>query len=183
MTARSKSTWIQLGALVAVALTATIGFAMGGKLDSPSLPLAPGRPDADYKKVQAVLERKDCQFLDGFWVNEFRWLHFGGDTIALNKFIKALSLCPNVIVNVKFERPRLAEAGWDWTVSQNMRSSNDLVVSINLTSKNIKLEDLSLPPVRAEKSVVKDLPPPPIRTIRDQSLLSPHPPRTVRLEN
>jgi hypothetical protein len=136
--------------LVAVIAVYSPAFAAQGKLDAPALSMAKDYPEADYQKIKNVLERKDCTFLGGDWLNAHTSLRYGGDTIALNKFIERLSLCPNLKVHVNFFRPSSGGVECDWMVTQHA-PSNKLVVRINLASEQIKIEDLHLPPVKAEK--------------------------------
>ena len=78
-------------------------------------------------------------------------LRYAGDTVALNKFIEALSLCPKVTVHVNFYRPGPGAVESDWMVTQ-MAPSSELVVRINLASEKVSIEKLYLPPVKAEKA-------------------------------
>lgn len=150
MATRLPQAFTLVCAFVALTITTTLVFASYNTLDAPSLTMAKDYPDADYEKIKAVLERKNCKFLGGAQLNAHTSLKYGGDTTALNLFVEALSLCPNVTVHVNFYRPGPGGAEWDWMVTQDA-PSNELVVRINLESENVKLEALYLPPVKAEK--------------------------------
>jgi hypothetical protein len=128
-----------------------VGYAAYRKLDAPSLSMGKDFSDADYKRVKVVLERKDCKFLGGVSLNEHTSLQYGGDTTAVNRFVEALSSCPNVTVRVLFFRPGPSGIASDWIVTQEA-NLHELVVRINLASKMVKMENLYLPPVRAENS-------------------------------
>ena len=131
------------------------GHAAYEELKEPSVARTPDYHEADYKEIVAVLKRPDCKFLGGSALNAHTALRYGSDTIGLNKFIEALSQCPHVRVHVKFYRPSPGQPECDWTVTHMPRPKMDFVVRINLESKHIKLEDLYLPPVKAEKEETK----------------------------
>ena len=139
-----------VSALLVLTAISTLALARYQELDAPSLGTSKNFPDATYQKVKAVLERKDCKFLGGAALNAFTSLRYGGDTIALNKFVEALSLCPDVKVHVNFFRPQPG-VECDWMVTHDAHT-NELVVRINLASEAVKMEDLYLPPVKAEKA-------------------------------
>jgi hypothetical protein len=138
-----------LTALVALAAISSLASAASQSLDTPALSLGKNYPEADYQKIKQVLERKDCKYLGGGWLNKHTSLRYGGDTTALNHFIEALSLCPNVQVQVLFFQGPAVDC--DWMVTHTA-PSNKLVVRINLASENVKMEALYLPPVKAEKA-------------------------------
>ena len=139
---------IALIALCALSISTSLRGAMG-ELEKPHISLSIDYPKADQEKLQAVLNRTDCKYLGGAWLNRSTALRYGGDTIALNKFIEALSLCPNLKVHVNFFHGKNS-AQSDWMVT-HMAPSNELVVRINLDSTNIDMEKLYLPPVKAEE--------------------------------
>ena len=139
-----------LFAVVAVAALGSFAIAEYHELKEPRLSVK-DYSEADYKALRAVLERSDCKFLGGGELNSASSLRYGGDTTALNKFIAALSLCPNVTVHVNFYRPRTPGVECDWMVTQ-MAPSSELVVRVNLASENVNIEKLYLPPVKAEKA-------------------------------
>jgi hypothetical protein len=126
-----------------------IALASYRELKEPHLDLK-DYPADDAKKLQAVLERQDCKFLGGAELNAASSLRYAGDTIALNRFIEALSLCPDVSVHINFYRPVGGAVECDWMVTQ-MAPSHELVVRINLASEHISMEKLYLPPVKAER--------------------------------
>jgi hypothetical protein len=134
----------------AVATFCSLALASYRELKEPHLDVK-DYTGADKKALQAVLQRSDCKFVGGAELNAASSLRYAGDTIALNKFIAALSLCPKVSVHVNFYRPAPgAAAECDWMVTQ-MAPSPELVVRINLASEKVSMEKLYLPPVKAEK--------------------------------
>ena len=137
--------------VAAILLSCSTLPAAMGILETPSLAMPRDYPKADYEKIKAVLERKDCKFLGGMWLNAATSLRYGGDTTSLNLFIEALSLCPNLKVHVLFYRPTGGNVGGDWMVTQ-YGAVNQVEVRINLASDKIKIENLALPPVKAENA-------------------------------
>ena len=118
-----------------------------GELRQPRLPMAQNFAEGDYAKLNAVLERKGVKYIKGFWLNSHTALHYGGDTIALNLFLEALSECPHVALHVNFYRASESigsEA--DWLVTHEA-GTNTLVVRINMESKAIDLTKLYLPTI------------------------------------
>jgi hypothetical protein len=141
-------TLVCIGACVATAARPV--NAAYSKLKASSLSMGKDFSDGDYKQLKRVLERKDCKFLGGGSLNSFTSLQYAGDTTAVNRFVEALSLCPQVTVRVIFFRPGAGGSESDWMVTQE-GNSHELVVRINLASNNVKMENLYLPPVKAEK--------------------------------
>jgi hypothetical protein len=156
MVTRTNNSFTPVFAVFSLLITASIGNAAYQELKTPSVARAKGFADSDYKKIAAVLERKDCKFLGGSALNAMTSLRYGGDSIALNKFVEALSQCPNVIVSVNFFRPGPGASECDWMVTHEPLPRMKFVVRINLESKNIKLESLCLPPVKAEKAAADE---------------------------
>jgi hypothetical protein len=150
MTIRSRSIAL-VCAFIALSAISSLAWAALGTLDAPSLGTSKNFSEATYQKVKVVLERKDCKYLGGGWLNANTSLRYGGDTTALNKFVEALSLCPDVKVHVNFFRPSPGGVECDWMVTHDAHT-NELVVRINLASEKVKMEDLYLPPVKAEKA-------------------------------
>ncbi len=140
---------VAASAILSLAAFCSLAMASYRELKEPHL-VVKDYSEADYKALQAVLERSDCKFLGGAELNAASSLRYGGDNTALNKFIAALSLCPKVVVRVNFYRPGSGAADCDWMVTQ-MAPSNELVVRINLGSEKVAVEKLYLPPVKAEK--------------------------------
>jgi hypothetical protein len=147
----NRRNWIALS-VASFALTAICSLALAEyhELKEPHLVIK-DYSEANYKALKAVLDRNDCKFLGGGELNAASSLRYGGDTTALNKFIAALSLCPKVIVHVKFYHPRTPGVECDWAVTQ-MAPSSELVVRVNLASEKVDMEKLYLPPVKAEKA-------------------------------
>lgn len=128
--------------LIAAIATSNFLFAAMGKLERPSFAIRNGIVSKeDYEKIVAVLNRKDCKFVEGMWLNSFTTLKYKSETVPLNLFIKELTECPNVIVHVSFYQSEPQDA--DWTVSNS--ADNRFNICINLKSKAIDMEKLYLP--------------------------------------
>ena len=112
-----------------------------GTLDTPDVPFAPDYPAAARAKVQHALNRPDCKFLGGSWLNSWTSLRYRGDTLALNQLIDELVKCPGVTVHVGLKRfPDEA----DWRVGHAFHQ-NRFQVEVNLDSKRVELENLYIP--------------------------------------
>ena len=132
---------------------AAFALAASGDLDAPALTIVTGSPAADYAKVKAVLERRDCKFLSGGWLDKHTSRRGGGDTTAPNTFIAASSACPGVTVHVGFHRPASGTADWDSMVAQ-AAPAHELVLRTNLASEAVRVEKLYLPPTKAGRTPV-----------------------------
>ncbi len=115
--------------------------AEAGTLDSPGVAFPAEYPKDAQDRVMAALNRKDCKFLGGTFVNWFTTLRYQGQTRALNLFLGDLAKCPGVAVHVGFKK---LDDECDWRVGHDAQD-NCFQIEVNLNSKQIKLEDLYLP--------------------------------------
>ena len=94
-----------------------------------------------------ALQRKDCKFLGGSFVNEHSYLRYAGDAGSLNLFIGDLVECPGVTVTVGFKK---LDDKCDWLVSHDA-DANSFQIQVNLNAKRIDLEKLILPATKGPR--------------------------------
>ncbi len=135
--------------LICLALVGQV-FAAMGEITEPGLGFPNSFPVAAREKVQAVLERPDCKFLSGHWLNSFTSLKYQGETAPLNLFMQSLSECSGITLSIRFDKHSMTD-DCDWTVTQGPFELTKLCVRINLKSKRIKLEDLVVPDTHGPK--------------------------------
>lgn len=116
-----------------------------GELTEPSLAFPADFPAAARTKALAVLLRPDCEFRGCTWLNAWSFLNYGGETLALNRFLEGLAQCPGISLSISFHKFSDAEK-LDWSLEHYARLFPDkVVVRVNLNSSRIKLADLVLP--------------------------------------
>ena len=116
--------------------------ALAGGLKSPNgIAISTNYPAAAQIKLRAALDRKDCQFVGGRFVNWISMLRYEGHTEALNGMLADLAECPGVIVTTVF---RKIDEKCDWSVVHNAHG-NRFEIQINIRSQRIDLEGLELP--------------------------------------
>ncbi len=98
--------------------TAAQSFALTFELDRPGLAIPKDFPAATRTNLLAVLERPDCKFLGGTGFNSDTNLKYGGDTLALNRFLDALARCPGLTLSIRFYRYDESEK-LDWVVDHS----------------------------------------------------------------
>ena len=108
--------------LLTLTLATPSVFALAGQLNEPGVALPEHHPEAARKRIMAALNRADCKFLGGNFLNAFTTLRYAGDTKALNRFLDDLANCPGVTLSVSFVKS-LPEAG-DWQVQHEARSKS-----------------------------------------------------------
>ena len=137
-----------IGVVLALAL-AVPAQAAAGKLDKPGVALPADFPKAAQAQIQSALERKDCKFLGGFWLNSWTSLRYGGNTLALNLFMEELARCPGTGVSVQL---RKLDDDCDWRVGHSPSfTDNSFLIEVNLNSKSIDLERLVVPDVKGPR--------------------------------
>lgn len=120
-------------------------FALAGELKQPGVALPEAFPEAAQKRINAALNRKDCQFLGGNFINWFTTLRYRSDTKTLNLFLDDLAHCYGVIVSVSFVKALPTEG--DWHVHHDAQA-NRFHVRVSLASEQVKLEDLVIPAIK-----------------------------------
>ncbi len=139
---KNKATITSLMVSFAIAIRA---MAAMGELSEPDLALPSDTPAAVRAKVAAVLDQPDCKYLGGTWFNDRSFLKYGGETLALNRFLETLSQCPGFTLSIRFYKFAEDEK-LDWSVEHDSRLlGNKVIVRVNLNSTRIKLEDLVVP--------------------------------------
>ncbi len=131
-------------ATLVTAIIATQAMAWAGKLSSPDVALPSDFSEADREKISTALNRDDCKFVGGHFINSFTSLRYQGQTQALNLMIDDLTKCPGASVAVRFDN-REFEGEADWLIAHDVRVSNQFTVHISLNSPRIKLDELALP--------------------------------------
>lgn len=132
---------LMVGLLLASSLNV---LAMAGVLKEPSVAMPEKFPEEARKQVMAALNRKDCHFLGGNFVNWFTTLRYTSDTKALNLFLDELAHIPGVSLHVSFVEEFTDESDWQ-LYHDGMQ--NSLQVRISMASKRVKLEDLYIPDI------------------------------------
>ena len=128
--------------------TATDVLALAGELKEPGVALPQDYPKAAQDQVMAALQRPDCKFLKGSFINWHTSLLYVGETKALNQFLDALAKCPGVTLHVSFvATDTIPGEPCDWHVSHDAHA-NSFHLRVNLKSERIKLSDLKLPEVK-----------------------------------
>ncbi len=116
--------------------------AMAGELRSPSLAMPADTSPAFRTNLLAVISSKDCQFLDGSFINASTTLHYGGSTEALNNLIARLGEIDGVRVTVNFVRN---PGGPAWTLKHmGWGDPEGIFLEVNVAAPTIKLEQLSI---------------------------------------
>ncbi len=112
---------IALSAIVLSVATARSAFALAGRLSSAYIGHSASYPADARKKVRAALQRKDCKFLGGSFVNSNTFLRYAGDAGSLSRFISDLVKCPGMTVTVEFKK---RDDKCDWYVSHDARTNS-----------------------------------------------------------
>ena len=133
-----------LGATALVMGAALPASALLIKLDRPSVAFAQGYPKESVEKVLAVLNRKDCTFVDGMGINSFTTIHYRSSTVALNQFLEELAACPGVTLSVSLKK---LPQEYDWRLSHEAHG-NRFHAQVNLNSKRLDLESLVIPELK-----------------------------------
>jgi hypothetical protein len=133
--------------VAALVVTSTNAFALAGELKEPGVSHAQGYPQAAQEQVRAALQRPDCKFLKGSFINWHTSLLYAGETKSLNQFLDALAKCPGVTLHVSFVADPIPGEPCDWVVAHDAHA-NRFHVRVNLKSDRIKLPDLYLPEVK-----------------------------------
>lgn len=108
-------------------------------------PFAIGDAPETRQRVEKALRLKECKFAHGLWTNGNLTLNYRGQTAPLNEMIRQLAECPDLPVQVSFEK---LDERYDWQVTRRGRDKLIRVV-VNLNSQNIALEELMIPSTTA----------------------------------
>jgi len=120
-------------------------------LEKPSVAILSSVPKADRDMILKAINRKDCKFIKGGWINKFTRIHYHSDTKALGLFLEGLTKCPGVKVNVGFYRPdkysMWAPENSNWSLFHHA-SENSFQIKIRLES-DIDLTKLHIPDLKS----------------------------------
>lgn len=146
-----------LAPLLCAALLATTTdvFALAGELKEPGVAHAQGYPQAAQEQVMAALNRPDCKFLKGNFINSHTSLLYAGETKALNQLLGDLAKCPGVTLHVSFATDLIPGQPCDWVLSHDAHA-NSFHVRVNLKSNRLKLSELSLPEIKGPALPAKE---------------------------
>src|SRR5947208_3543515 len=75
-------------------------------LKEPQLAFPADFPESDRTNIMASLNRPDCKFVGGSFINSFTSLKYSGDTRGLNLFLEGLVKCPGAVLSVRFHTDR-----------------------------------------------------------------------------
>jgi len=124
--------------------------AWSGPISYPEFYPPKGCPQEVIKQVDAVLNRKDCRFVEGSFFNLSAHWSYNGNTRALNGFLKALSECPGTRLVISTNQQFRWKGDWSvyaCPVSEHMFFKIDY----NAKSKRIDLSGLKIPTLRGPK--------------------------------
>lgn len=110
-----------------------------GSLDRISFAISDA--PANRQRVENALRLKECQFDGGAWFNGRLTLNYRGQTASLNEMVRQLSECPDLPMQVSFEK---IDERYDWQITRHGRDKLIRVI-VNLNSQNIALEELMIP--------------------------------------
>jgi len=131
-------------------------FGIHVTLGSPrGIPYMSTYPRAGVLQVYSALTTEECNFVKGHAFNSCAQMQFTGDTDAMNLMLKRLADCPEVSVAVSF---RALDQPSDWVVDYECRSMR-FQVTMNLKSKNIILDRLTIPAARGPQLESSQTPP------------------------
>jgi hypothetical protein len=130
-------------------------FARGSyhELSEPSLAFPSDFPQSTKTNILARLRRTDCKFVEGSALNALTTLKYAGDTAALNSFMQDLATCPGTTLSVRFDDDTGDDS--DWTIHHNAHQPGDLVLRVNLKSRQIKLDALGIPQIKGPTAEAK----------------------------
>lgn len=142
------------GLLVAALLVVgrSDALALAGKLKQPGIALSKKYPDVVRKKIYAALNRKDCKFVDGMFINSFTTLWYDSDTRALNLFMDDLKHIPQVTLNVSFVKSISREKA-AWSVHHEA-GDNRFHIRVGLGGR-IKIEEIYIPDIHGRDPIEK----------------------------
>lgn len=127
-------------------------LALAGEVKHPGVALSQKLPETVRKKISAALNRKDCKFLGGAFINSFTTLWYTSDTRALNLFLDDLKHIPQVLLHVSFVK-ELSREDAAWSV-HHQASENRFQIRIALGGP-IKIEDIYLPVIHGRDPIEK----------------------------
>jgi len=131
--------------------------AMGGRLKRPGIAIPTG--DSTAAAMQKVFSVRDKQFAGGHFINSHTVLNFNGGTRTINNMLDELSKIEGVVVHIqlasgpgsvaipfgtKGEQPKECDCSIDHDA---WADAHEVTFTIYVGG-DVKLEELSLPPIR-----------------------------------
>ena len=104
-------------------------------------------PVETKKQVKIAFTQPGIEFLEGHWVNSISNMKFSGNAKTLSKLMHDLSTCDDITIKIGFQE---LDATTDWHVIHFAGASHFSVI-VNSQSKNIQLNELSIPEMRCSK--------------------------------
>jgi hypothetical protein len=128
-----------------ICVTMAPAFAIVVHLNSPSqVVFSSEYPQHAREKVRDALAGANSRFVDGVTNMRKTTQNFTGDTTAFNEMLLKLTECPATVVSVSF---RNIDHECDWRLEYTT-DDHKFHAIVNLHSKQIDLEDLSIPPLK-----------------------------------
>lgn len=137
---------IRLVTCLGLLAVTTSALAMAGTLDRPGLALPEAYPQAQRERLMAALNREDCKFAGGRYVNWITTLEYSGNTEALNLQIDALTKVREISIHVRFSKAQSAA----WQIHHGASGPGELSIMINPDAPGINLANLRLPPITTQ---------------------------------
>ncbi|MGB0582909.1 MAG: hypothetical protein ACPGVU_24770 [Limisphaerales bacterium] len=134
------------GTVVAIALflSALSSGAWSGPLARPTYYAPPGCPPGVMQQVGQAVDRKDCNFLGGIFFSLGASWSVGGNTFALNEFLKGLSECPGMRLEIR--KPKDYNYKGDWHVYTFLSEDQFYFrVTINTNTSRIVPDAIQIP--------------------------------------
>ena len=117
------------------------GYALAGELERPGIAATAKTTALARKGIHAALNRQNCKFLSGFFLNSSTTLWYDSDARALSLFLDDLANIPELILHVSFVKELSREAAWN---VHHQADRNRFHVRVRLGGK-IAIEDVYLP--------------------------------------
>ncbi|KAA5546938.1 hypothetical protein FYK55_00495 [Roseiconus nitratireducens] len=107
--------------------------------------LSPELPEPIRRQIESAFKGEKSKYTRGTWTNAKITLRFSGDTLAVNALLDQLAKCPSITTSVSF---KALSDDCDWKIINDTRRSGKRVdVILNLDSPQIRLEELTIPPI------------------------------------
>ena len=104
-------------------------------------------PAETKEQIQNAFNQPGMTFIEGHWVNSISNMKFSGDAKTLSKLMHDLSTCDDITLKIGFQE---LDPTTDWHVI-HFAGANRFFVIVNSQSKNIQLNELSIPDIRCSR--------------------------------
>lgn len=115
-------------------------WALAGELKQPGLAFPPDFSQALQQQIQTNLNRADCEFVSGRFLNWNTHLNYNGSVTALNQFLAGLAQIPGARILVRF-----GSADTAWQVSHSAMEPLQFQININPDATGFRWSELNLP--------------------------------------